>query len=162
MNATQFPRMYQHNMLIPWNKYLSCGVNANARLHTLNHATLLQPRRQASWLNLKNISNPENNAHPKHPCDLKVKGSWWEGYRPPWTSPSTGNSQLTNTLPLILPFDPPDNMGRWIGEILLPPILWTRKLGQRMTGSPRRQEENPHVFFFWLHQFHAVTGSANL
>lgn len=51
MNATQFPRMYQHNMLIPWNKYLCCGVNANARLHTLNHAhSCSQDARQAGWI----------------------------------------------------------------------------------------------------------------
>lgn len=72
MNATQFPRMYQHNMLIPWNKDLSCRINSDASLHTLDHDTLPQPRNQASKLNLKNISNKERT----HPPSLLVIWRW--------------------------------------------------------------------------------------
>lgn len=134
MNTTQFPRMYQHTMLIPWNKFLSCRVNREwINSHPQSWYTL-KPRNQASCLNLKNISNKETT----HTQSIAV--IWrWKGVggmcadHCACPSTSTGNSQLTN----MLSFDPQDNTERWIGEILLPPLLWARKLGQRMTGSPK-------------------------
>lgn len=71
MNATQFPRMYQHIMLIPWNKFLSCRVNRDGSLHTLNHDTpCSQEIRQAGWF--WKIFLIRKQPTPKVSLDLKV------------------------------------------------------------------------------------------
>lgn len=159
MNATQFPRMYQHNMLIPWNKYLSCGVNANARLHTLNHATLLQPRRQASWLNWKNISNPETQS---------ILAIWrWKGVGgrdadhpepPPPQAILSLQTCFHSFFHLTLQTTWEDGLEKYCFL-----QFYDQKIRSKNDRLPKEAgRKSTRLLFFWLHQFCAVTGSANL